>query len=261
MSISEEQLMAYADGEYDTPERAAERSEIEASVRADPELARRVERLRSLRRRLAALHAEVLQEPVPERLVAAVRAVRTTPPSADLLDLSQRRQSRQSGTAERARRIGRSLPHWGAMAASLVLGLIGGYFAWSLREPDLITASGGQLAARSSLERALNLQTAGQQVSSDSVRIGLSFKSKSDEYCRTFIVQQRESLGGLACHHGQQWRIDALARTDSTPGSTGAFRPAGSELPDSVRAIVEAQIAGDPLDAGEEALARQHDWN
>jgi hypothetical protein len=260
MSVSEEMLMAYADGEYDAPERSAERSAIEAAVRADPDLARRVEQHRALRRRVSALYAEVLNEPVPDRLVAAVRGTRGAQSQAEIVDLGRLRSARQLKAAGAAHGIGRVVPRWAAMAASLIVGLVAGYLAWSPRESALITATGGQLTAKSSLERALTSEIAGQYAPAEPVHVGLSFKSKSGVYCRTFAMQQTESLSGLACRHGDQWRIEALARTNAAPGTSTAYRPAGSQLPDSVRVVVEAQMAGEPLDAQGEALAKQHNW-
>ena len=49
MSIPEELLMAYADGELDGAEHAAERAQVEAAMKADPAVARRVEGIKALR--------------------------------------------------------------------------------------------------------------------------------------------------------------------------------------------------------------------
>jgi hypothetical protein len=38
------------------------------------------------------------------------------------------------------------------------------------------------------------------------------------------------------------------------------YRPAGSEMPAAVRAAVEQQIAGEPLDAAGEAQAKKGYW-
>jgi hypothetical protein len=73
MIITEELLMAYADDELDGAEHATDRARIEAAMRADPEVARRVESHRALRRQLGASFDRVLAEPVPDRLIAAVR--------------------------------------------------------------------------------------------------------------------------------------------------------------------------------------------
>jgi hypothetical protein len=259
VSISEEMLMAYADGEYDAPERSAERSALEAAMQADPDLAARVEQHRALRRRVSALYAEVLDEPVPDRLVAAVRGRRGPQSQAEVVDLGRLRTARPLKAAG-ASHVGRGVPRWAAMAASLIVGLAAGYLAWSPRESGSISAAGGHLTAQSSLERALTSDIAGQHAPADPVYVGLSFKSKSGAYCRTFVMQQTEALNGLACRHGDQWRIEALASTNAAPGTSASYRPAASELSESVRALVEAQMAGEPLDAQGEALAKQHNW-
>src|SRR5580658_10813680 len=69
MTISEETLMAFADGELDDSARAA----VELAMREDPELSKRVARHRALRERLRAGFAGELSEPVPERLIAVLR--------------------------------------------------------------------------------------------------------------------------------------------------------------------------------------------
>jgi anti-sigma factor RsiW len=74
--ITEELLMAYADGELDGAEHATDRARIEAAMRADPDVARRIEKHRALRRELNATFDGVLDEPVPDRLIAAIRGSR-----------------------------------------------------------------------------------------------------------------------------------------------------------------------------------------
>jgi len=69
VSIPDEKLMAYADGELD----AVERAQVEAAIDADPSLARRVEKHRALRSKVSSAYASVLDEPVSERLLNAVR--------------------------------------------------------------------------------------------------------------------------------------------------------------------------------------------
>lgn len=225
MSISDDRLMAYADGELDPPEWAAERSAIEAAALTDPAIARRIEQHRALRVRLGTLYGELLHEPVPERLVTGrVRASNT------------------AGLVSRP---------WGAMAASLVVGVVATWVALTLRGSGPISVGDGRMLAQSSLYRALNLQLAGEPVRVGAARVGLSFKSKAGGYCRTFFLAGRAPLGGLACREGEAWHIDVLARIET---------PAGSELPAAVRAAVGAQIAGDPLDAQGEIKARQNHW-
>lgn len=64
-------LMAYVDGEVD----AATAREIEASMAADPALAARAQRLRDSASMTRAAFADVLHEPVPDRLITALGGV------------------------------------------------------------------------------------------------------------------------------------------------------------------------------------------
>jgi hypothetical protein len=262
MNVSDEMLMAYADREYDLPEFAAERAAIEAAVKADSELARRVEQHRALRRQLGALYAEMLTEPVPARLEAAVRSAGTTsrPSSVTYLERLRSERRAQSVANSIAKHALRRYGAWSAVAASLVAGLITGYFVQVSRTLGPISMSGGHLIARASLDQALTRELSGAPARADGVRLGLSFKSKAGAYCRTFTLPEKEPIGGLACRQGAEWRIQALAPGETATGPQGVYRPAGSEMPAAVRAAVEQQIAGDPFDAQGESQARQNQW-
>lgn len=251
MNISDELLMAYADGELDAPERASDRATVEAAIKAEPDVARRVEQHRALRRRLNTTFDRVLDEPVPDRLIAVVRGARPAAPVADL------ENARAKRAAPRARF---SLPQWAAMAASVIVGVLVGHFALTSREPGQITSQNGQLVAQADLANALSNQLAGDQSPTAPVQIGTSFKSKSGHYCRTFVLHNGDPMGGLACRNGAIWNINALARAEPAPDTTGGYRQASSEMPDVIRAQVESQIVGDPLDSSGEAQAKANDW-
>lgn len=66
--VDDVMLMAYVDGEVD----AGTAREIEASLAADPALAARAQRLRDSAAMTRAAYADVLHEPVPDRLIAAL---------------------------------------------------------------------------------------------------------------------------------------------------------------------------------------------
>src|SRR5690349_18699227 len=121
MNYDEETLMAYADGEFDESKRA----EIAAAVEKDPELARRVAKHRALRTEVAGAFSSVMDQPVPDRLLAAARGprdgeaaaaapARETKSRGNVVQFPSR-GSRAPGAPWRAR-------EWTAMAASLVLG-------------------------------------------------------------------------------------------------------------------------------------------
>ena len=151
--------------------------------------------------------------------------------------------------------------HWGAAAASFVIGVVVARFA--LVSPERggpIVARGGQLVAQAGLAAALSNQLASAQAQDAAVRIGSSFKTKSGEYCRTFTLREGETLGGLACRSGDAWNVNTLARVTPSPGADGSYRQAGAEIPPAVLAAVEEQIVGDPLDASAEAQAKSNGW-
>ena len=260
MSIPDEKLMAYADGELDAAEHAAERAQIESAIQSDPAVAHRVEAHRALRRQVRGAFNAVLDEPVPERLLAAVRAAPTATRESGITDLGRVRAARtaEAGRGKSARPAW-SWAQWGAMAASLVLGAVIGHVAMQSRELGPITTQDGHLVAQAGLDEALSNQLASAQGSSGPVRIGVSFKTKAGEYCRTFVVQRPGVLSGLACREGGAWDVRTLVRADAGVNG-GGYQQAGSEMPAAVSAAVEAEIAGDPLDAAAEAEAKTNGW-
>ena len=227
-------LMAYADGEL----AAADARLVEAAMARDPALARIVEGHRALRAKLADTFECVLAEPVPARLHAALRA------------------------PAQARRPRWTRREWLAMAASLVVGI-----ALALVLPQLSVRMRGAAglapalvdadwAARGALARALDDQLSGQAVAG--VQPGLSFRAQDGRYCRTFQVQARRALAGLACRDGAAWRVSTLAA--ASQDGAASMRQAGSALPPAVLADIDALIDGASLDAEAERQARAHGW-
>ncbi len=255
MTISDELLMAYVDGELD----AQQRAEVERAVAADSELAQRVARQEALRSKLRAAFDGVLSEPIPDRLLAAAR---NTPVGTaaegerrpEIVDLAQIRAER---TPQSSRRW--SWPHWGAMAASVILGVIVSYL-WQ-RSPELapIASRGGRLVARAQLADALTSQLASTQSADAAIRIGVTFRSKSGELCRTFVTRDGGGLAGFACRHGDDWALQVLARSEPPSGTTD-YRPAGSDLPTAVLQAVDDEMAGAPLSAAAESAAQKGGW-
>lgn len=252
MTFTEETLMAYVDGELDAETSAA----VEGAVASDPDVARRVARQKALRQKLRAAFDGVLDESVPYRLLETARSAPSASSETKVTDLSRAR-------AEKAERAGRrwSWPQWGAMAASLVLGVLVGQAL--LREPaaSVIVARDGRLIARQALAEALSSQLSSGQSIDARIGMGLSFRSKSGEYCRTFVLREGGGLAGLACREGDGWTIQVVAPNES-PGSAGAdYRMAGAEIPLVVLKAVEERIEGVPLDASGEAEARKRNWH
>lgn len=223
MNVTEEQWMAYVDGELDADGAAA----VEAAMRGDPALAALVAAQRRLRMRLQRECAPTLDEPVPARL-------RTV--------LAQRPQRRRRATT------------WLAAAASLVVGLLVATWWRSAPPPPILLVSDG-LAANGALAGALDRQL-GNEPEPGQVVTSVSFRSRDGHYCRGFVLPA-QSVSGLACRRADGWQVVALGAS-SAPGD--ALRPASSALPPAVLAEMDARIAGDPLDAAGELRARKAGW-
>ncbi|MEO7495064.1 MAG: hypothetical protein ABIT83_22255, partial [Massilia sp.] len=169
---------------------------------------------------------------------------------------SVRATRQQAATAAPApRRWG--WPEWGAIAATLVLGVLAGGFGLSSLqgETQLAVAQGGDgvPGARGKLAAALSEQLASAPKVQDGVAIGVSFLAKDGNYCRSFKMG---GAAGLACREGDEWKIPVLAK--SAPAASGAYRQAGSAMPAAVLDAIDQRAQGASLDAkGEQAAARR----
>jgi hypothetical protein len=119
--------------------------------------------------------------------------------------------------------------------------------------------AGGALVARGPLATALSNQLAADQSRNSAVQIGVSFRAKSGDYCRTFALAGAVSPSGLACRHGEEWQVEALTQEPGTVGESG-YRTAGSAMSATILKSVEGQIAGEPLDQAGERAARERGW-
>jgi hypothetical protein len=251
MTISEEILMAYADGELD----AATRASVEAAMQEDPEIRKRVARHRALREAMRGAFSAVLDEPVPDRLIQAARGQSAAPKSA-VVDMSVAREARAQKNPTAPRR-------WqpAAAAASLLLGLGLGFLAWHGSGDALIQpGAGGGFVAGAALAEALSSQLSDDRSADRVALTGLSFRDKSGDYCRTFSLPGSDPSLGLACREGADWRIKALTQSPHAVANSGNFRTAGSEDSPAIRAAVEGAIDGEPLDHAGEIAARAAGW-
>jgi hypothetical protein len=245
MTFSEETLMAYADNELDAQTRTA----VETAMAADPEIARRVAQHKALRGKVRLAFDNVIDEPTPQRLVNAARGAPAVRREGNVVPLRRKAPQR------------RGVPLWASIAASLIIGVIIGQAMLHSSGSTTITSRDGQLMASGVLAHALSAQLASAQTDQNPVQIGVSFKSKAGDYCRTFIVRESTTLAGLACRQHDDWHVQVLAQT--TPPAQGgrAYRQAGSVIPKSILQSVDDTIAGDPLDAHAETAARDKGWS
>ena len=250
MSYSDETLMAFADGELDE----FTRRELEQAMQHDPVLAGRVRHYRQLRANVSAAFASTLNEEVPQRQQAAAG-------SSKVIHLSNIRQLRTPPAppppVPEKRRW--SWQEWGAIAGTLVTGIIAGGLATQklggTQQFASFDARAGSLVAEGRLEEALTSQLGGTGSEQDYVRLGVSFLSNEGVYCRSFLLPK---TAGLACRSGDQWHIPVMA--DSAPGTAGTYRQAGNAMPLAVQGAIGERMAGKPLDGNAEKVAQMQGW-
>ena len=242
MTLSEETLMAYVDGELDGPTR----EQVARAVAADPEVARKVAAHQAVREQLRAGFAPILKEPVPTRLLSLVQGAPGSMPAQVL-------PFRKQPVPQRA------WMQWGSLAASFLLGAVVWHFATQLNSSAPITAQQGEFMASGTLQKALDGQLAATQEPAAAVQIGVSFLSRQGRYCRSFSLHGGADAAGLACHENEGWTVQVLAHEPASQ-ARGQYRQAASDLPPAVVRAVADAIAGDPLDAAAEATARASGW-
>lgn len=232
---ADEKFFAWLDGELS----AAEAAEMERRVGASAELSRLAAEHRTMQARLKGAFDAVADAPLPARLLDAVRM-----PRAEVLDL---------GDARRAREVGRSrsLPQWASIAATLVVGVLLGTLIPD-RAGSPVEVQDGRIYASASLDRALNTELA--SAPEGDIRIGLTFRDRSGDLCRSF---SQPKASGLACRDGNRWAVRGLFAAPE--GQAGAYRMAAGMDP-NLAALVDSTMAGEPLDAAQERAARQRGW-
>ena len=228
MSITPEELAAYADGELDEEHR----ERVAAEVAADPALAEQMAAHRMLKERLSAHFAPILDEPLPARLTGPLA------PKAEVFDLAAARTIRD----ER-----RHLPRWSwiaapALAASLALALFASHDG--VRQGY----ASGELAS------ALDDQLVATQPLHAPARILLSFRDNGGAYCRAFSAARQS---GIACRDTQGWKLRELRA--SKAARSEQYRQAGSSDA-AVLEVAQAMAVGPALDAAEEERARARSW-
>lgn len=214
-------VLAYVDNELSPRDAAA----FEAELARDPALAKEVERHRALTAAVGRAYAPVLDEAVPPRLTMVANAAN-----------------------DPGRGWWRS---WGAVAASLVVGVIIGRMA--LPTSDVVQGPGG-LVARGALARGLTTQLAAD---TGPIQVGLTFKDSAGRWCRTFESTPAR-MAGVACRDDRRWRVELATAVGVS--QTPTYRTAASQMSPAILAVVDGLRAGDPLDAEAERRARDGQW-
>ena len=261
-----ELLVAYADGEL-TGEDAVRAAEL---VRTNPQAAQIVADMRESARLAAAAFAGPMHEPVPDRLIAAVRGSAEDQPAASATVVPFARRSRNRP----------AVANWGmAMAASvaLVIGIGGGF--GTAQFWDGSDSSGAPLrhAAMSGpdFQRALETAASGVPVAIDlagddasaEILPVLTFRDDSGGICREFQTSLTDPAGteigfGVACRTDDgTWRNEVLVAGPIATGDGGTIRTASGGNQTRFREIVDSFITDDVVFADEERALIDGNWD
>jgi hypothetical protein len=235
--VTDETFFAWLDGELD-PEEAAR---VAAEVAADPRLSALAAEHRAVQAKLKRAFDPLLDAPVPEQLLAVVR----NPPQAEVIDFAEAKKLR-------ARRHWPSVPQWGAMAATLAIGVVIGTIVPNQRAAAPVEVQGGRMYAASVLNDALNTQLA--SAPTGDVRIGITFRDQAGAICRSFTAP---ASSGLACRDAKGWRVRGLF---SAPESQASDYRMAAGMDPNLAALVESTLTGEPFDAAQEKQAKTRGW-
>jgi anti-sigma factor RsiW len=271
--LTDEILMAYADGALD----AAAAARVAAQLKTDPRAQARVAMFRATGRALSPLYDGVLREPVPEPLIEFVmshgkeREARPAP-AAGRAPARPRRRSRGlslwAGFKERLIPEGAGWHLAAASAAALALGVSAGFFlsgegADGASGPSLAALRQGKIVASGALHHVLESlpsneeRAAGSGQSATAVRAVLTFKTKEGGYCREYeLAAPQGQFQGLACREADgHWAVEAHIAQGTAAAGTHVV--GHGEVLDK---IAEARMEGDAFGQSEEKAALKRGW-
>jgi hypothetical protein len=256
--ISDETLMAYADGELQPDERRS----VRESLRKDASLIERLESFIPTKAWVARPFDEVLAAPIPEKLLSVMRAASAPPARRTLLRLDP-----VGGV--RFRIPVRPL----AAVATLLVGATIGWLVHSFADPEIILIGARGLVVPASLQQALERVPTGS-----SGKVGgnlileptFTFHAAQKVWCRQFALAHADSgqrTAGLACRGSDgTWRVQALTAASQkiSPIPRDTYVSAGSESNELGDQLVDAArtsiIDGEVLGLDEEKQLMGHKW-
>ncbi|MBS0237163.1 MAG: hypothetical protein JSR89_01920 [Proteobacteria bacterium] len=261
--ISNEELMAYADGELADDVRIR----VEAYLADDPNSQTRLAAFTATGRNLADLFDQPMREPVPARLLQGIGAGAsqiTRASDAKVFPLQSRRRLSSMAMPTRA------------LAASLAGLLVASSSIWLLKNasPDaqstfgLASANAEKIAGdglASALETVPSGKTAERTIAGEAalIRPTFSFATLASSYCRQYDIfrQKPTGLTGVACRQPNgSWRIEIQTPSAAHRSSSDTVLPAGKTDLAPVEAIVDGLISGDVLGPDDETRAISSGW-
>lgn len=264
--LTDETLMAYADGELDPTARAR----VEVLIAENPQSRERLKIFTSTGAPVAAAFDDILDEPVPAHLSAFVMNARIPSQAAHQAPAG----GLVSSVADAIAKLFSGGPSWvpaAAWSVPAVLLVAGGALWFSQRSEitiqDLVVLQEGQIYAQGQFRQALETTLSGTSVALSggeapiTMKTVMTFKNRRQTFCRQYDVTASDSgYAGIACRTGDgQWRLDVhVASTQQAPAGERIV-PAGKG-PSSVEAAVGNIIDGDALGQADETTLIHGNW-
>ncbi len=271
--LSDEILMAYADGELD----AAESARVEVILKRDSECRVRLEIFKATGRSLMHRVRTPFDDPVPKHLVDLVMAGNCNAVASPRVRSSTGAPSLFIEAIQRF--ISSGVPRWQVAAACTTTFLFGAGASWlvsgmglSSRHDarPLVAQEKGRIFADGALQHFLETAPSGRQtIQSDSrdpiatLRVRLTFKSRHQTYCRHYEIGFREGdrFAGIGCRDGiGRWHIQMHTQVPAHQPTENAILPADGGTPHEFTAVVRGMMDGDPLDHTDEAGLIARKW-
>ena len=271
--ISDDILMAYADGELSPEEAEA----LETLLSRDATLRMRLAPFVVTRRELANTYDPTLDEPVPEHLVAAILRAPAAP------DHREAAPSGAESWLKRARDVavatlfphGPSLATAASVALMVSVGALGGWLVGQTApapEPGLIVTAGPGLAAAGALADALESAPSetlpAAEARGAAIVPVMSFRTASHGVCREYRIRAttgEPDYAGLACRTDEGlWRVAVHVETPKSAtarAETGEdYQTATGPGVPAVDAVANTIISGDALGRDEERALLENGW-
>ncbi len=266
MTISDQRLSAFMDGELP----AKEHAEIEKLLETDTELQARLQGFQSADEIAVSIIKEIDETPLPAAVTALLSPNENTAPSQQTPPERWRNKRPGGLFFQRPVLLSKLAPI--ALAASLLLmiGLLVGRHSLSFVAPplnsNLVTAKA--IATDSLLFQALEETPSAMAVRDDSgasITPLLTFQTAQGAWCREItITDGGEPMRALACKTGSDWQLEIAMIEETSNGATspslGDYRPATSASPAEFDAYINDKISGDPLSAEEEQTLIENGW-
>ncbi|SFU23160.1 anti-sigma factor [Mesorhizobium sp. YR577] len=251
--FSDEILMRFADGELDQETVAR----IKQALEMDDDLLARVALFTETRAQAQLAMKPLLEENVPDHLVAAVQR---------MVDEKRARSTdeQSAGNVVPLRKPAAeplSARTWALpIAASLATAVLGGLAGYWLSSNSSRPAHGLQVAGVSSpaLIEALATRQSGGEIqlagTNQRLRLIATFRDSQKALCREFEVDSpnQSTVISVACHAGDEWRVSFAV---VALGDSNGYAPASST--EALDAYLSAIHAEAPMSAEEELNALQ----